>query len=334
MCVLASCCGECGSVIPPHVLSSVLPQCPYVYAFVMACSSPDVPPPSCPPFPFLSLCPLQEVTAALARVIDRYSYQFRIASLQSADTLNLKSITTSLTPQGWVKVCGYCTWLYVAQHTHQHVPTHTTHTTAHFAVHPFLCILQVDLEDAPRGGGHRERAYGFSVSRPVDDSSDGSSDEMQNSVDGGSFSSLPRKGPHTATYSAALIDNFYSQIWKVGDSTCMQTHRNLCKAYIWKHWYYFHPLSSTPLPSPPLPSPLLTVLGCADASTGPIPRCVTDGRKACLCSAKEGGAEHSTAVCYLQDYFLHLCPFLPHQEILAYGHDNKVRTPVFTCSSE
>ena len=129
MCVPASCCEECGSVIPPHVVSSVLPRCPYVYAFVMACSSPDIPPPSCPPFPFLSLCPLQEVTAALARVIDRYSYQFRIASLQSADALNLKSITTSLTPQGWVKVCGYCTWLYVAQHTHQHVHTHRTHHT-------------------------------------------------------------------------------------------------------------------------------------------------------------------------------------------------------------
>ena len=46
----------------------------------------------------------QEVIAALARVIDRYHFQFRIASLQSSDALSLKSITTMDTPQGWVKV--------------------------------------------------------------------------------------------------------------------------------------------------------------------------------------------------------------------------------------
>ena len=53
----------------------------------------------------------QEVIAALARVIDRYHFQFRIASLQSADALNLKSITTMDTPQGWVKVRVCAAWV-------------------------------------------------------------------------------------------------------------------------------------------------------------------------------------------------------------------------------
>ena len=75
----------------------------------------------------------------------------------------------------------------------------------------------MDLEEPPRGKGHRERAYGFSVMRPVDDLSDGSGDELLSSNEGGMINSLPKKGPNTATYSAALIDvgNFYSHIWKV-----------------------------------------------------------------------------------------------------------------------
>ena len=63
----------------------------------------------------LLMCTSQEVIAALARIIDRYHFQFRIASLQSVDALNLKSITTSVTPQGWVKVrvcvCVCAAWV-------------------------------------------------------------------------------------------------------------------------------------------------------------------------------------------------------------------------------
>ena len=83
--------------------------------------------------------------------------------------------------------------------------------------------MQVDLEEPPKGRGHRDRAYGFSVMRPLDDLSDGSEDEMQSISVGGMLNSQPKKGPNTATYSAALIDvgNFYSHIWKV---VCTRTY--------------------------------------------------------------------------------------------------------------
>ena len=121
-------------------------------------------------------------------------------------------------------------------HTHTHKHTHTrTHTHSHTHAHTHThthshthLTMQVDLEEAPKGRGHRDRAYGFSVTRRLDDLSDGSEDEMQSSSLGGVFNSQPKKGPNTATYSAALIDvgNFYSHIWKV-----------LCTRILYVHTY-------------------------------------------------------------------------------------------------